>query len=243
MGRVPRTSWPRHALVIGLLVALLFGGIGPTVVGSSSAQPETASVAASTVEGTVLWNGQNVSTARGASSAIAITFEQSIDVRYFWNATRSGSSAASVTMDDARLQMFYFGQALATRDVYVSQPVPAAQGNFDLSWDPGALQWVLEGVFAVTASLLDVNGTTVWSETFYVRATAPYSVGAAVPILLIFIGAYELYALAVSGRQASRRPPKPEPSPPGTGASAVGPSPPEAPAGPSGPPPGGAGHP
>ncbi|MGD0250566.1 MAG: hypothetical protein ABSB97_06755, partial [Thermoplasmata archaeon] len=77
-----------------------------------------------------------------------------------------------------------------------------------------------EGLFGLTASILASNGTTVWSENFFIKATAPYSILAALPIILGIIGIWELYSVARSGRQAAfsgkGKPPASPPPPPTT---------------------------
>jgi hypothetical protein len=146
----------------------------------------------------VTWNGVDVSTASGISSAISTDFSSTIDVHYAWS-----SSGPQYTISDARLQMYYFGFALGTRDIIDSNPMAGTTGNFDMPWDPGVLQWLIIGSYSITASLLSPNGTTEWSEQFFVHVTAPAAIGAAIPILLILIGVYEAYSLARSGRQAA----------------------------------------
>ena len=119
-----------------------------------------------------------------------------------------GPKVNAYNISDARLQMFYFGFPLATRDVVDSNPQLANNGSFDMSWDPGVLQWVLAGIYGVTTSLLAPNGSTMWSDAFFVHVTAPGGVGAILPILLLLIGAYELFELARASGGQSASPPK-----------------------------------
>lgn len=210
-------------LVLALLVALPMtgaraagGGAGATHRLSMVEPLDAAGVA-----GAVTWNGASVASSSSISSALTTNFGSSINLVYTW---RSASGAgAPFNISDARLQMFYFGFALATRDVINSNPRADLGGTFNMSWDPGVLQWVLAGTYGVTASLLAPNGTTMWSEAFFVRVTAPGGVGAVLPILLILIALYEVYSLARSGRQAVFGKPAPASSPPA--------SPPPGPAG------------
>lgn len=175
------------------------------------------------VTGEVTWNGADICSYGSASSALAFDFTSTANVRFYWN-----DSTAAVNIDDARLQMFYLGFAVSTRDVIESNSVATETGTpFDMGWNPGVLTYILEGVFGLSASLLLTNGTTVWSENFYVKATAPYYIGALVPIVLILIGVYELYAVARSGRYAAmgaKAPPPPPAAPPPTGAPAPPPT-------------------
>ncbi len=158
----------------------------------------------------VTWNGQNICSASGASSALSVDFTKSAHVVYTWNSTGNGP----VALTDARLAMNYFGFALATRDVGPVSPSVATNGSFVMDWDPGALTYVLEGLYGLTATVFASNGSSVWSESFFVKATAPYTILAALPILLIVIAVFELYAVARSGRQSAIAPKKGTPPPP-----------------------------
>ncbi len=194
----------------------------------------------------VTWNGVAVSHASDFASAMTISFNQAVDIRYYWNTTGS-----PVTVGTARLQMFYFGVALSTRDVVEENPVATTAGTIDMSWDPGVLQYVLEGTYLVTASLLAPNGTTLWSQNFWVHESAPYSVLAVIPIILLLIGVYELFVVVTSGKYAGKPPSSgsggASTPPPSSGSSSPAPSsgsssssPPPTPDTPSSPPAGGA---
>jgi hypothetical protein len=114
--------------------------------------------------------------------------------------------------------MFYFGLAVTTRDQLISGAIASARGNIPLSWTPLSIGYVLEGVYRLTASFID-NGTTLFSENFYVRGNAPLGFVALLPIVLLIILVYELYGLVRSGRYAmlGRRSAGPPPSMPPTG--------------------------
>jgi len=175
------------------------------------------------------WNGVNVCSATNRSSALSVDFTSSASLVYNWNST-GGTLPTPLNLTDARLQMFYFGFAVSTRDVVKSGTTPATTGTFDMNWNPGELTYVLAGLYKLTASLLAPNGTTVWSESFFVKATAPYGFLAALPIILILIAIYELYSVARSGRQAALggkgKPPESPPpeSPPPEGATSEPPT-------------------
>jgi hypothetical protein len=217
----------RLALAAGLalLVVLPAGAIGAprssaTEAGTSaapSASPAASSCqqsASSTFAAIVCWNGVNVNTAGSASSALSVDFSSSANVTFTWF-----TPTATPNPNDARLSMLYFGFALTTRDVVNS----GTQNFADMSWTPGAIVYVLEGVFEITASILySGNGTSLWSENFWVRANAPYLIFAALPLILIVIVIWELYSVARSGRQEAlaqkqgKAPPEPaaeEPAP------------------------------
>ncbi len=192
-----RGRWAGVVLVslLALLVAVPAVGLA-TARGGSTNSPSVSGSPVATSGPTVLWNGVNIDSAGSASSALTVTFNEAVDVNYSW--VRS----AYPGVGDARLEMLYFGFPLSTRDVSPISGPASSPGLAVMNWTVGALQYAVEGVFGLTASLLN-NGSTVWSENFYVRLTAPYSILAALPILLILIGVYELYGLVRSGRQAA----------------------------------------
>ena len=217
----------RAASVATLSVAAIFlltaPGLAAAVTPPAAPVPTAAAGCAGIpvlngISANVLWNGANVCSYSSASSALSIDFSKTADLRFFWNAT----SGAAVQVNDTRLEMFYFGFALVTRDQIASAP-ESGGGTFDMSWTPGALSYVLEGVYGVRASLVAPNGSSVWSERFFVTAAAPFSILAALPILLVVIAIYEAYALATAGRQESLRG-RPTP-PPGPGEVSAPPSP------------------
>ncbi len=186
------------ALLLAMVVAL--------PIPTSSVRPRVvpwASPSAPSVQAQVTWDGVNVASAARPSSALSASFSSPIAIRFVWNSTSAGPGALRpFTVSTARLQLFYLGLALDTRDVVDQNPQPATNGTFDMEWDPGVLNWLLEGAYTATVSLLDPNGSTVWSEGFYLHEEAPYSVAAVLPILLLAIVAYEAYAVAISGRLA-----------------------------------------
>ncbi len=201
--------------IAGLLLATPFSEAGPV---SPRAGP-----ASGTVSNVLTWNGANVASNGGVSSALSIDLAQQANVRYNWSA--APLTGGPVTVSDARLQMFYFGFAVATRDVTISNPMPSLGGNIVLNWTPIAVSYVLGGAYRLTASLLTPNGTTVWSENFYVKGNAPYGILAVLPILLLLIAVYEAYLLARSGRFATRSvPPSAPTTPPASPESAEEPS-------------------
>jgi hypothetical protein len=197
--RVALGRWLSIAL-LALFVTAAVGASG--AFAQAPPGPRTADVAtpanAPGMSAVVAWNGANVASAPAVSSAISTDFSSTIDVHYTWS-----SASTEYTISDARLQIFYFGFALGTRDIIDSDPVASTNGTFDMPWDPGVLQWILAGSYALTASLVTPNGTTEWSEQFFVHVTAPAAIGAVLPIILLLIGIYEAYALARSGRQAA----------------------------------------
>jgi len=231
------------ALAIGIGILFLILPMAP-LSDSSGAGVRPSADPPGAITATVTWNGVDVSSASSNSAALSTNFGSTIDVHYTWSSKGGlGASAPPLyNISTARLQMFYLGFALDTRDVVDSNPLAASNGSFDMSWDPGFLRYVVEGAFGLTASLIAPNGSTMWSENFFIHANAPFSVLALLPILLLVIAAYEVYLLLVSGRQnlagptaaSVGTPPKNPPAPP-TSAPAPGSTPgPSAQSAPSG---------
>jgi hypothetical protein len=148
---------------------------------------------------TVTWNNVDVSSASSSSSALSIGLSSSANLVYYWNVS---TGTSPVTISDARLQMYYLGFAVSTRDQVLTSPIPGS-GHIPLSWTPISVSYLVEGLYRLTASFIAPNGTTMWSENFWVRGTAPYGFLAILPIVLLLIIIYEVYGLARSGRYAA----------------------------------------
>lgn len=199
-------------------------------VPSRAASPEQARPSQGSESFNVTWNGVDVSSASTSSSAMSIDLTQSANLVFSW-----ANGPANLNIDDARLQMFYLGFAVSTRDQIVTSSAPSPHGSIPLSWAPVSVSYLLEGLYRLTASFVATNGSTVWSENFYVRGTAPLGILAILPIVLIILIVYEVYALVRSGRYAAigqKAPTAPPTTPP------AGSPPPGPPSPPSTPPPG-----
>ncbi|MHB8352240.1 MAG: hypothetical protein ACYDFT_06110 [Thermoplasmata archaeon] len=209
------------------IVALLAAGaIAPV----ASAQPVSLAGSPSgqsALSAHVTWDGTDVGSYATPTAALSTSFSSTIDVHYTWGASAGPSGAPGLfTISDARLQLFYFGVALSTRDVIESNPVAAPSGVIDMAWSGGYLEWATAGTYRLTASLLAPNGTQMWAESFYIHVAAPYSILAALPLLLILVAAYEIYSLLTAGRLAGRKPSAPPAPPPATPPPAATPTPP-----------------
>ena len=203
--RVRRVPGARGLLWVALaVVALLVVPVGALAVPARQSVVTVSPEAnASGLIATVTWNGANIATANSSSSAFSLAPGGQAQVVYTWS--QPVLSVSPWLVDDARLQIFYLGIAVGTRDIYLT--TGGSSGTVDMSnWTYGPLQYLLEGTFLLTASLLAKNGTAAWSESFWVNITAPFYLLAAMPIILLLIAIYEIYALCVSGKNA--RPPK-----------------------------------
>jgi hypothetical protein len=199
------TRRPATAVVATLAIALAFLVLAP--IGALAAPNGGSTVAAagqpaqspSGLTATATWNGVNIGTANTSSAAFRVAFGASVTIIYTWS--QPVTDLAPWSINDARLQIFYFGFALGTRDIVTT--VGQASATLTMgNWSTGALQYVLEGTYRLTASLLATNGTTAWSQSFWVDISAPFYILAVLPLVLVLIAIYEIYALCVSGKFA-----------------------------------------
>jgi hypothetical protein len=199
MTRVRR--WSRVGIVVALAALVAAPVLGVASAGSGSIFVITSCTGTTSqwqVNASVLWNGQNVCSARTTGSPISTTFGHAANVTFSWQT----HGTASLNLTDARLAMYFLGFPIVTRDVAPVTATPAFGGTFDMNWAPGELTYAFEGLFRLTATIFAANGSTAFSENFYVKVTAPESVLAILPIALVALGIYEVYNLAISGRQA-----------------------------------------
>jgi hypothetical protein len=193
--------------ILGALLALAL--LAGPAFGAPSASLHVTYEGSGYVQGQVTWNGADVDQAKAPSSALSTGLTNTIHLVYTWLAP-SSSPSKTYTVSDARLQMLYFGQALSTRDVVESNPPAATNGTIDMDWaPPNVLHYLLAGSYELTASLLAPNGTTMWTENFYVDSSAPFTIGALIPLILLAVAAYEVYGLLVSGRHDRPKAPTP----------------------------------
>jgi len=182
------------AAIFAVIVTALLLNVPAAARATPTVSPSTATPAAGSTP-YVTWNGNDIANAGTASSALSIDLSQSATLNYSW------SAAAGIRIHDVRLEMFYFGFAVTTRDVFLNPS--QTSGPVSLGWTPVSVGYVLEGVYRLTASLIAPNGSTMWSENFYVRGTAPLGFVALLPIVLLLLVVYELYGLFRSGRYAA----------------------------------------
>jgi hypothetical protein len=199
-GRGRLAPYTLLATFVVVLVAVPAATLAASATPTSSATVVPAASSGPTA--TVTWNGANILNYTSATSAARISFNGVVDVHYEWPA-QGTVNLVPYTINDARLQIFYFGYALSTRDVVNSAAVPSTSGFFDMNWSTGSLQYILEGSYRLVASLIAQNGTTMWSQAFWVYVAAPFYVGALLPIVLILIAVWEIYNVATVGKQAA----------------------------------------
>jgi hypothetical protein len=213
--RVSREVRSLAVLALGVSAIALFaplaGVAGATPLLSlhhASARPYASGVAASAT-----WDNHNLSSANSPANAFSIDKGQTAVVDYSY-------VQISGTVQNATLVVTYLGIVLTTSkaSTHVVGGPPIA-GAAQINWSFGPLVDALEGVFEFTASLQYANGSTAWSQSFYVFTKAPYLLESGAVIVLLILTVAELFWGISSIREArrGRKPAAPSPPPPSAG--------------------------
>lgn len=189
--RPPRL--PTWTAVVLLLVFLAPYGAG--LLSSARAEVPAAEPQLLGVSGTVFWNGVNVDTAPTPASAISWSFSNVAHVQYDWTGPVLGPGVSQ-----AFLVILFLGLPAYTKQEVRQSALPI--GSVNMTYDLTQYKYVLQGLFQLHAYLEDPNGTTVWSENFYVRVSQPYDL-VAVTVGLILLTVAELYMVATVGPRAA----------------------------------------
>jgi len=193
-----------------VLVAPLMGAVGgspgPTVRG-----PSELPLGAIPFSASATWNGANLSSAGSPATAFSIQRGETALVSFDY----TGRGTTDVA--NASLEVTYLGIVLtgAKALAHVTGGPPITGGS-QINWSFGPLYDALEGVFQLTASLLYLNGSTAWSQSFYVVVKTPYDLESGTVIVLLILVIAELYWGVSSIREARRGR---KPGPPGSPAS------------------------
>ncbi len=197
-------------LAVGFLF-LLLAPYGTTLLEAAAAPAPAVTPASSALTTTVLWNSVNVDTAPNAASAIAWTFDDVATVQFTWTGAAGGPSVSQ-----AFLVILFLGFPAYTKQEVEATALPSTGGTISMTYDLTSFKWYLQGLYQVHAYLADPNGTSLWSEYFYVRVAQPYDiVVATVGLLLLTIA--ELYMIATVGPRAADKIRKPQPPTTGSG--------------------------
>ncbi len=220
------------SLLPALCVSLVLVFLAPYGVGLMAQARDTAPAVSpsspGTVNGVVYWNGLDTTTAPNPSSAISWSFSTVATVRYVWTGPPSGTGVSQ-----AFLVILFLGFPAYTKQEVQTIASGPVGGTITMTYDLTQFKWYLQGVYELHAYLENPAGSTLWSETFYVRVTQPYDlVVATVGLLLLTVA--ELYMIATVGPRAAdrtrRQRPRPAASPPISEDSAEPPvNPPETP--------------
>jgi len=212
--RKARTLWPAIALIVASTVVL-----SPLSSSWATARPLGAVISSprpslgGSFVGIGTWDGQNLSSASTPAGAFSLQSGDTAAVRLSY----VGPGAAQV--GNSTLVVTYLGLALTTSragaHVVGGPPITGAS---QINWSFGSLSEALEGVFQLTVSLLFQNGSSAWSESFYVFVKAPYELESGAVVVLLILVAAELYwgLAAIREARKGRRP--------GSGSTAPAPS-------------------
>ncbi len=207
-GSSPSAARPTATLVLLVVAVALLPWLA--VPASANSPTSTGAGAAPRAAGapgfsaTVTWNGQNVAGAGTAASAIPTSFGDPASVVFSWSQGGPSLLSASESVSSVQLHVVYLGQQVWSRD-QVFQPADArAIDNTTLGADLTSGQYLIEGVYEVTAQIVSVGNGTLWSENFFLHVTAPDQLTLAT-VGLALIAAYELYSLARVGPHAAPR--------------------------------------
>lgn len=183
--------------IVGLFALLLLvpGLLPPADATAATVAPRALGA---TVEATVFVHGSPTDGATSPASAVPVSLAAPFNVTFRWAAVGIAGLPQFATIGAAKLDLYLFGAVISGREVTVTNPVPSPGGNLSTQADFTYARYLVAGVYLMGASLLDPNGSTVWSGTFYLRITAPYdlTIVSALAGLLI---AFELYSLARLG--------------------------------------------
>lgn len=138
-------------------------------------------------------DGHATSGAGSVGSAVQLSLDHPVNVTFTY-ATGTGPGAG-LSVGVARLQLIVFGVVAGAKEVDLSDVHRATSGAVSVIGDYSYAKYLIEGVYLMHAVLLDPNGSTLFSESFYVKVHAAYDltvITVAFGVLLL----YELYTVA-----------------------------------------------
>jgi hypothetical protein len=178
-------------LLASLLLLPLFPPTSAAATGRSGTAPP-GNPGGGIVYG-VTWNSHPTANATTTGSALSVSLTGTITMQFTWSS--SGKTGPPGGVSEVEFQAFLFGFSFITRALTNTPALTTPNGVSNLTWDPGALSYIIAGDYLCLASIFAPNGTTLWSESFYIKASAPFVVGALLPIILLLLLVYELYAV------------------------------------------------
>lgn len=206
MRGLPPAQCARLAIVLLAFGLLLLGVVAPARAAApagpaSAPRPDIVPVPTQLLAN-ISWNGIATANATTPSKAIAVDFSQTIAMRFSWTLLRGTAGGTVSPITAARLELVYLGQAVYTKDEVSSAPLPPSLGSINMSVDLSTDRYLIAGIYAMNASLLGQNGTTDFSEIFYVSASPPLHLVAST-VGLGGLLLYELYATVTVGPHAA----------------------------------------
>ncbi|HTW56011.1 MAG TPA: hypothetical protein VMG36_06155 [Thermoplasmata archaeon] len=213
---------PVRGIVPVVLFALALLLVALPAVGPARAAPVPALPSAPVLGSSATWNGHNVTAAGSAGTAFKVNTNERVLVNF------SFEIATGAQITTARLIVYYFGAEISANSV-AANPL---SGTAQMNWTLGTYTYLLQGIYRLSVSLVYGNGSTAWSQGFYINAQAPYRIASGATIFLIVLGLAEIYWIATVARGPRRpkgrgtAPPTPwEPAQPATPPAAEPPDP------------------
>lgn len=201
-GRAVRTRFSAPILLALVLLLPILAGTG---LGSASTSRPTLAAASGSAasEVQVAADGHPTAGASSVSSAVVISLNKPVNVTFTYaTATGTGLAASGISVGVARLQLIVFGVAAGVKELDLSNVHPSTSGTISVIGDYSYAQYLIEGVYLMHAFLFDPNGSTLYSESFYVKVHATYDltvITVAFAVLLL----YEVYTVATLGSARS----------------------------------------
>lgn len=186
--------------MVGLLATTVPLSAAPAVLPSvNPTQPSPP-----LVQGSVLFAGHSTRNASSVANAISVNVRSPIPVSFSW-AARGGKlgTPTSVSVQQARVELYLFGVSTLANVLNEQTPLDGPNGSANLSLDYGQYAYLAEGIFEVRGSLSAPNGSSLWSEVFFVHVTTSYH------LTLFTLGSAGLavYAVASFATARERKPP------------------------------------
>jgi hypothetical protein len=177
---------------------------GAGVATPASSRPTPAAASGSAVgEVQVLADDKPTAGAGSVSSAVVVSLATPVNITFTYSTQGVGSSApASLTVAVARVQLIVFDVAAGVKEVDLSDVHAATSGSVSVIGDYSYARYLVEGAYEMHALLLDPNGATLFSETFYLKVHTAYDLTVVVALFGILI-LYELYTVATLASASS----------------------------------------
>jgi hypothetical protein len=199
-GHTVRFRLTRATLLAALLLLPLILGEGAIAPASASAaSPLTPFAPANGLSVLVTADGHPTAAATSPSSAVSISLGSPVNVTFAYSVQGGSAPApAGVSISVARLQLLVLGIVAGAKELDLSNVHASTSGTVSVVGDYSYAKYLIEGVYAMHAELLDPNGSNLFSETFYLKIHAPYDLTVVTVVFALLI-VYEVFAVVSMG--------------------------------------------
>jgi membrane-associated protease RseP (regulator of RpoE activity) len=177
------------ALLLLIPAASAAGTFHPAIAPSSV----TPTAALGGISVVVTADGKPTAGATSVGSAVTVSMDSPVNVTFAYSAV-----GGAVTVGLARLQLFVLGVVTGSKELSITDAHPSPSGSVSVVGDYTYAKYLIEGVYAMHATLLDPNGSTLFAETFYLKVHAPYEL-TAVTVVFALLLVYEVVAVVSMG--------------------------------------------